>query len=340
MAATSESAALAVDTAVASPDMSAEGRRAKLQFSVTDLGASNAVGINNKGAIVLTRGSNIYIRRHGAEKLVPSACMQQAATLSDNGIVAGTGSSRPVLFHRNTCVDLGTLGGTIGDARDVNRKGQAVGSSTLAGNTVTHAFRYDDGVMRDLGTLRGGTSNAMAINERGVITGTSDGTAFLYRNNRMIDLGSLSAPNSAGPKGSKGNALNDQGDVVGSTFLPCANGEPICAVPIEHAFIYTNGRMKDIDTLDSFSSQAYSINNSGDVVGFATPTDDFSTFSGFLYTNGKMQRLTDLLSKNSPGWVIKSALSINDDGEILALAVRTTGAFQIHAVLLNPSRSY
>lgn len=324
--------ALAVDGA---PTMTAEKR--KLRFSLTDLGSIGAIDINNHGSILYTRGSNIFIHRHGIERSVPTGCMQTASALSDSGIVAGTGASRPVIYARSTCVDLGTLGGTRGVAVDVNRSGQVAGTSAVTGDTTSHAFLYEDGAMRDLGTLRGGYSAAAAINERGMVAGTSDGTAFLYRHRRMVDLGSLSTGGLSGPKGATAKALNNAGEVVGSSWLPCAS-DPICPLPIEHAFIFTGGVMKDIDTLNSFSSVGNSINNHGVVVGFATPTDDFSTFAGFLYRDGRMERLTDLLDKSAAGvWIVKSAESINDDNEILATAVQSSAPTTAHAVLLRPS---
>jgi len=39
-------------------------------------------------------------------------------------------------------IDLGTLGGTVSQAWEVNASGQVVGSSTLAGDAVTHAVLW------------------------------------------------------------------------------------------------------------------------------------------------------------------------------------------------------
>src|SRR5678815_2978607 len=60
--------------------------------------------------------------------------------------------------------DLGTLGGTVTAAGDVNAMGQVVGFS-MTGDGFLHAFVWDRGVMTDLGTLGGESSYATAIND-------------------------------------------------------------------------------------------------------------------------------------------------------------------------------
>ena len=74
--------------------------------------------------------------------------------------------------------DLGTLGGTLSRAFDINPKGQVVGMS-LVTEVLVRAFLWDDGVMIDLGSLAGSGTSAFsnswahAINPAGEVVGES-----------------------------------------------------------------------------------------------------------------------------------------------------------------------
>lgn len=124
--------------------------------------------------------------------------------------------------------NLGTLGGTLSEAQDINEAGRVVGyARTLS--SIVHAFVYTDkdgdgtsdfGEMVDLGTLGGATSRAYGINEMGQVVGFADTAsgdthAFLYTDTNgdgvsdpgeMVDLGAGDA-----------QAINDAGQVVGFT---------------------------------------------------------------------------------------------------------------------------
>ena len=79
-------------------------------------------------------------------------------------------------------IDLGTLGGTISHADDINASGQVVGWSARSSG-IEHAFLWQNGIMTDLGTLGGSYSTANGINDVGQIVGsagTADGTAHAF----------------------------------------------------------------------------------------------------------------------------------------------------------------
>ena len=72
--------------------------------------------------------------------------------------------------------DLGTLGGRNSEATAINDWSQVVGSSDIAGSSVTHAFLYQNGAMVDLNTFLPAGSGwvleaATAINSAGEIAG-------------------------------------------------------------------------------------------------------------------------------------------------------------------------
>jgi probable HAF family extracellular repeat protein len=101
--------------------------------------------------------------------------------------------------------DLG-IGSPDSQAFGINDSDQVVGTSQVAGYSTSHAFLYDESAttkMTDLGTLGGTNSSAYAINESGQVVGesyTSSGErhAFLYQNEKMIDLGTRTHPDQNG----------------------------------------------------------------------------------------------------------------------------------------------
>ena len=159
-------------------------------------------------------------------------------------------------------VDLGTLGGPSSGAEAVNEKGDVVGWAEVE-EGVSHAFLWtkQDGMV-DLGTLGGTFSFAYGVNEAGAIVGYStlpgdtDEHAFLWtRADGMVDLGTLGGTRSVA------YAINERGQVVGRNLTL----EPQSI----HAFVWTASKgMVDLAPLPGYaSSEAFLVNNSGQVVG-------------------------------------------------------------------------
>ena len=212
--------------------------------------------------------------------------------------------------------DLWTLGGDVSSAADINESGHIVGSSeTSSGDT--HAFLIEpedndaDGnpdtwysgtngineLMIDLGTLGGAYSYASDINNSAQVVGWStnlsgESHAFLWEDlnanglsdpGEMIDLGTL-----PGGTSSYARDINDLGQVVGYSN--------------SHAFLWEDlnanglsdpGEMIDLGTLGGDFSQAYGINNLGQIVGVSSPS--FAVYHAFLITpdGGTWYRDTD-----------------------------------------------
>jgi probable HAF family extracellular repeat protein len=119
---------------------------------------------------------------------------------------------------------------------------------------------------------------------------------------KVEDLGTL------GGSRSWPSAINDKGQVVGSSYL--AGGQN------NRAFLYKDGKMTDLGTLGGTSSEAKGINKSGQVVGWSDNSS--GERRAFIYdsTNG-MKDLNDLIPADS-GWTIEEARAINSNGQIAA----------------------
>ena len=252
------------------------------------------------------------------------------------------------LFSNGTTTDLGTLGGTFSYALAINDAGQIAGDSALdtfafsaflySNNTMTgigdfnsgfgsftagmnesgtvigdalneffenRAFSYANGVLTDLGSLGGGYSSPMDINDAGVIVGESSDLngethAFVYSSGTMTDLGTL------GGTFSTALAVNTSNQIAG--YFRTAGDD------FSHAFIHSGGVMSDLGTLGGNESQPNALNNLGVVIGWADATN--GTRRAVRWQNGVATDLNTLLPANS-GWVLQSAVMINDAGRIV-----------------------
>ena len=162
--------------------------------------------------------------------------------------------------------DLGTFGGTIGCAVNLNSRGQVVGYSNLAGDTAAHPFLWDRGMLVDLGTFGGDIGVATAINEAGdavgaaTLPGDQVQHAALWRRSEKTDLGTVDDDPCSGA-----DAINSNQQVVGGGD-DCQRGNHI-------AFLWENGGpMVDLNTLvppgsGLFLQFAININDRGEISG-------------------------------------------------------------------------
>ena len=216
-----------------------------------------------------------------------------AAVAMPNQVAAQGQNQQPPGY---TVTDIGTLGGTFGEANAVNNKGWVVGDATLPGDRVRHAFLWRKGLMKDLGTLGGPNSIGLfPLNERGEITGFSD----------------TSTP-----------------DPLGEDF--CGFGTNLICLP----FLWQHGVMAQLPTLGGNNGQALEVNNRGQVVGIAENTTLDATcvrtqtpqFEPVIWQKGEVRALPTFSS--DPDGV---ANAINDKGDAVGQTGDCTNAF--HAVL-------
>ena len=171
----------------------------------------------------------------------------------------------PFLWENGKMIDLGTLGGTCGQAWALNNRGQVVGFSNLVGdNTGVHAFLWDmKGGMQDLGTLGGDSGGASAINDAGDIVGVDSradgsGGSFLWRHGVMTDLGTVGTYPGSGALG-----INSRRQIVGNLLDNVGN-------EIGGFLWEDGGPMVDLSTLipsnpDLQLDHAFQINDRGEI---------------------------------------------------------------------------
>jgi probable HAF family extracellular repeat protein len=108
-----------------------------------------------------------------------------------------------------------------------------VGQSDLRGDTTSHAFLWQNGVMTDLGTFPGDfASLAFGISERGLVVGASvdpnfNFRAVLWEQGKPVDLNAL-IPANSGLYLQLAESINARGEIIG--FAQTSTGET-------HAFL-------------------------------------------------------------------------------------------------------
>lgn len=208
-------------------------------------------------------------------------------------------------------------------ATGINDAGQVVGNYGITAS-ITHAFITGaDGMgMRDLGTLGGvlDYSNAQDINEFGQVVGASQTTEIFPNFHAFMTgpdgVGMRDIDAAFGSFGSSASAINDTGQVVGSTSTD--DGD-------DHAFITDPDGMgmRDLGTLsgdDGFDeSFALGINNGGQVVGRSHTTVGY-VHAFITGPDGMGMRDLGTLGGNE-----SFANDINDAGQVVGGSGTATG---------------
>lgn len=221
-------------------------------------------------------------------------------------------------------------------SNDINNSGQVVA-------TGIGASRLSSGVRTDINGLLTDSLFPVvemnAINDLGQIAGRAlvAGCNFgcsqrevinavrVENSNTVIDLGSL------GGEGSRGNGINDLGQVVGSSTTTDNQTRAFRTAPNS----VINSATDDLETLGGSSSGAIDVNNLGQVVGNSTTTDG-ETHAFRTAANSDINAETDDLG--TLGGDFSTANAINELGQVVGSSELADG--DIRAFLFDENTMF
>jgi len=178
-------------------------------------------------------------------------------------------------------------------------------SIVIPTGSATAATPY---TVTDLGTLFGGQDQAYGINDSGQVVGTSGSRAVVYANGTVTDLGIL-----PGGTSSIGLGINNSGQMAGYANTSGA----------ERGFIYSDSAMTPLGSLTGGTSNAYGINDSGQVVGSSVASN--GSLHAVLYSaDGTPADLGTL------GGAASHANAINNNGQIVGSASALVTYFDVY----------
>jgi probable HAF family extracellular repeat protein len=180
-------------------------------------------------------------------------------------------------------------------ATGLNDAGQVIGWYHF--EIPDYAFLYTNGSVTSFTDPGAGFTIPKGINNQGQIVGTGY-YSFLYTDGSIT---TIEVP--CAGCGTEANGINDRGQIVGySEFIDSTGTSHF------DGFLYTGGRFTTIDVPGAFETEAFGINNSGQIFG---NFKDSRGTHGFLYTGGRFTTI------DVPSASETTTNRINDRGQIV-----------------------
>jgi probable HAF family extracellular repeat protein len=212
-------------------------------------------------------------------------------------------------------VDLGSIVPTA-----INNNGEMVGDGFPLPDPPG-CFGYTYGAPGDGLTFLEGVLSVGAIN----LSGVAAGQAYNSYYGRYVGCYTSPITRAGGIGGSASilgmtgaSGINDAGEVVGYAFL--GNSGPTVARS------YLSGSLTTLPMPPgAVDSYATSVNNSGEIVGWADGYSGASENHAFAYSDGNTADLNDMIPPNS-GLILTGALAVNNSGWIIGTALTVSNA--------------
>jgi len=263
-------------------DLRTLGGKSSWAHGINDLGqivGSSQRADGNSHAFLYTDGEMIDLGTLGGRT-------STAYAVNNAGQVVGIshtadGPQHAFLYSDGVMHDLGTLGGGGSVAFDINDTGEIVGMSRTADHNQV-AFLYKDGQMRPLADFDGHGSCGNAFSSDGKVVGTAGAgghsQAFVFADAQAefipMPVIEQTPPSNVEWTNSYGNAVNADGDVVGTVTITIEDMPGSTMVIFEDSFVYSDGRSESIHSLlaPGYRGEWYlrglvDINDTGQIAG-------------------------------------------------------------------------
>lgn len=215
--------------------------------------------------------------------------------------------------------------GEYGSASGINDNGLVVGQSWTAGFDHYVPVSWAGTTPTALPMLAGDVAGAAyGVNNRGVIVGVNGPQnygqthAVMWRNGKVVDLGTLGDQTDQASRSSAANSINRQGVIVGSSDTETPRS--VHAVQWD-----TSRQIHDLGTLPGDQqSWAADINDRGVIVGRSehTAANERSAVHAVAWVDGGVRDLGVL-----PGHQHSRAYAINHSGTVVGSGAADDGAF-------------
>jgi len=286
-------------------------------YTIVDLGVASSGGmrVNNHGEVAGGRAgvNEAFLYSGGHTQMLgtlPGDITSNAFSINDAGQVVGTSYSSTLghafLYSNGAMIPIG-LGGTHSNGCVINTAGYVTGNSSTPESQADRLFVYNTskGSTQDLGPMEvipvGVSRNGQIAGYGSFLSPGGNAQAAILNTDGTVDyLGTL------GGAGTNSFAydINDAGRTVGYSQISTGGNY--------YAFVYDKGgtMMNLADLMNGASSEAFGVNEAGQVVGGG------NYCGAYMYSDGAIVNLNTLLPTNS-GWHLQVATDINDKGQIV-----------------------